>query len=67
LNSTSIVTSNGSTELTFKLLPENISNETYTQFGSPGNKTVIFTQITVSGLSSGRSLVIPVTINKNEI
>ena len=67
LNSTSIVTSNGSTELTFKLLPENISNETYTQFGSPGNKTVIYTQITVSGLSSGRSLVIPVTINKNEI
>ena len=67
LNSTSIIANTGVTELIFKLLPANISNETYTQFGSPSDKTVIFTQITVSGLSSGRSLVIPITINKNEI
>ena len=67
LKNTSTDSNTGATELTFKLLPENISNETYTQFGSPGDKTVIHTQITVSGISSGRSLVIPVTINKNEI
>lgn len=67
LNSTSIIANTGVTELIFKLLPANISNETYTQFGSPSDKTVIYTQITVSGLSSGRSLVIPITINKNEI
>lgn len=67
LRRTSVDKNTGVSELRFMLQPANISNETYTQFGSPGDKTVIYTQITVSGLSSGRSLVIPVTINKNEI
>ena len=67
LKNTSIANNTGVTELIFKLLPQNISNETYTIYGSPDDKTIIYTQITVSGLSSGRSLVIPVTINKNEI
>ena len=67
LQSTSVVENTGVTELIFKLLPQNISNETYTEYGSPDDKTVIYTQITISGLSSGRSLVVPVTINKNEI
>lgn len=57
----------GSKGLTFKLQPENIGNEVYTEFGSPSDKTIIYTQIIVSGLSSARSLVIPVTISKNEI
>ena len=67
LSASSTVNNTGVTELILKLLPANISNETYTEFGSAGNKTIIYTQITVSGQSSGRSLVIPVTINKNQI
>jgi hypothetical protein len=67
LRATSPANNLGVTELIFKLLPANISNETYTEFGSASDKTVIYTQITVSGIKSGRSLVIPVTINKNEI
>ena len=67
LRATSNVGDAGVTELIFKLLPQNISNETYTEYGSANDKTVIYTQITVSGTSSGRSLVIPVTINKNAI
>ena len=67
LRRTSIDSNTGASELRFMLQPANISNETYTEFGSASDKTVIYTQVTVSGGSSGRSLVIPVTINKNEI
>jgi len=67
ISATSVARGTKVADLAINLLPANISNETYTEFGSASDKTIIYTQITVSGLSSGRSLVIPVSVSKNSL
>lgn len=67
IDATSVEGGTNVASLSLNLLPANISNETYTEFGSASDKTIIYTQITVSGLSSGRSLVIPVSVSKNSL